>query len=236
MIAGENPPQPTSIEDVWQTAWRFAEADDRVIADLRIPRRLNPSQVTDSNFLRQCSWAIFGARRPYEVLKSRWPAMEKAFFYWDVSQVVEKSDLVKAQVLRILNSPRKVDGVLNIAKWLNRQGWPVVRAKLLDLINVYEHGNPVITNDLLKWLDQLPWIGRTLAAYIAKDLGVSSIKDDVRMRRLAGWLGYSGDATGVWKMALDMQVLSNEKINVIDTVLWNWVRTQQWLAQSTRRT
>ncbi len=235
MITGEDMPKPTSLEDVWQTAWWFAEADDRISADVRTARGLNPSQVTDSDFLRQCAWAIFGARRPYEVLKTRWPAIEKTFFYWDVGKVVAQSDSVKSQTLRVLNSPKKVDGVLKIAQWLNRQGWPAVRVKLLGLAKVDEQGNSLVTDGLLRWFDQLPWVGRTLAAYIAKDLGISSIKDDVWMRRLAGWLGYSPDATGVWKMALDIQVLSNEKINVIDTVLWNWARTQPWLAESTRR-
>lgn len=65
-----------------------------------------------------------------------------------------------------------------------------------------------------------------MRAYIAKDLGVSSIKDDVWMRRLAGWLGYSPNTAGIWKMAFDIQAFSKEKINVIDTVLWNWARTQ----------
>ena len=153
-----------------------------------------------------------------------------------MGQVVVQSDSVKAQFLRVLNSPKKVDGVIKIAKWLDRQGWPTIHTKLLSLVKVDERENPIVTEDLLKWFDQLPWVGPTLAAYIVKDLGVGSIKDDVWMRRLARWLGYSPDTTGVWKMALDIQVISNERINVIDTVLWNWARTQQWLAQSLRRT
>jgi len=232
MIANESLSKPASIEDVWQMAWQFVEANEQVSADIRMAQRLNPLEVTESDFLRQCAWAIFGARRRYEVLKSRWPDIERTFFHWDVSQVVAQADSVKAGVLRVLNSPRKADGVLKIAKWLNEQGWTVVRAKFLNLVNLDDHGNPVLTNELLEWLDRLPWVGRSLAAYIAKDLGVSSIKDDVWMRRLAGWLGYSPDTTGVWKMALDIQALTNEKINVIDTALWNWARTQQWLAQS----
>ena len=234
MAADNDRTKHTSIEHVWQTALRFAETDSEVLSDLEKARRLNPSQVTDSDFLRQCAWSILGARRRNEILKSRWLAIEKAFFYWDVSKIVAQSASVQAEVLRVLNSPRKVKGILDIAELLNRQ-WPRMRREFLDRINLDEHGNPVVTDDLLKWLDQLPWVGRTLAAYIAKDLGVSSIKDDVWMRRLAMWLGYSPDAAGVWKMALDMQLLSNEKINVIDTVLWNWARRQQWLAPSSRR-
>ena len=30
--------------------------------------------------------------------------------------------------------------------------------------------NYIVTDELLKWLDQLPWIGPILAAYIAKNL------------------------------------------------------------------
>lgn len=230
MLTGKNQQISKSLENVWQTAWRFTQADVQISADVRIARELNPSHISDSDFLRQCAWAIFGARRPYEVLKSRWPALERAFYHWEVSRVVAESDSVKFQVLKILNSPRKVEGILKIAKWLDKNGWTTIHTQFLDFIKVDEQGNPVISEDLLKWFDQLPWIGQTLAAYIAKDLGVGSIKDDIWMRRLAGWLGYTRDKIGVWKMALDVQVLNNEKINVIDTVLWNWARTQQWLS------
>lgn len=144
--------------------------------------------------------------------------------------LAKNSDSIKMRTLQVLNSPRKVDGVLRIAQWLNREGWTAVHTKFLGFLKVDEKGNFLVTDDALRWLDQLPWVGRTLAAYIAKDLGVGSIKDDVWMRRLAGWLGYSPNTAGVWEMALETQILSNEKINVIDTILWNWARTQRWLA------
>jgi hypothetical protein len=232
MIAGGDVPRSTCIREVWNKAWRFAENDERVSADVYRAQRLNPSQVTASDFLRQCAWAIFGARRRYEVLEKRWSAIERAFYYWNVRKVVEQSDSVRAQVLGVLNSPRKVDAVLEIAKWLTERTWPTIRAEFLSLVRVDQQGNPVATDDLLEWFDQLPWVGQTLAAYIAKDLGIGSIKDDLWMRRLAGWLGYSANTAGVWRMALDIQVLSEQKINVIDTVLWNWAKNQKRLAQT----
>lgn len=232
MITGRDISRPACIEDVWDRAWRFAEANERVSADVLRTQRLNPSEVTVSDFLRQCAWAIFGARRRYEVLEKRWPAIERAFCYWNVRKVVEQSDLVRIEVLRVLNSPRKVDAVLEIAEWLAERTWPAVHAEFLSLAGIDQQGNLVATNDLLEWFDQLPWIGHTLAAYIAKDLGIGSIKDDLWMRRLAGWLGYSPDTAGVWKMALDIQVLSEQKINVIDTVLWNWAKNQKWLVHT----
>lgn len=232
MIGGADIPTPACIEDVWDRAWRFADADERTSTDVLRAQRLNPSQVTASDFLRQCAWAIFGARRRYEVLEKRWPDLERAFCYWDIRKVVQQDTSVRPQVLRILNSPRRVAGVLEIAKWLDEKTWPAVRAEFLGRAGVDQQGNPSVTDDLLKWLDKLPWVGRTLAAYIAKDLGIGSIKDDLWMRRLASWLGYRADTAGVWRMASDIQTLSNQKINVIDTVLWNWAKDQKWLANS----
>jgi len=232
MIAGADIPTPACIEDVWGRAWRFAQADERVSKDVKRAQRLTPSQVSPSDFLCECAWAVLGARRHYEVLEKRWPAIEKAFCHWDVRKVVKQSASVRTKALQALNSPRKVDGVLKIARWLDEKTWPVVRAEFLSRVTADHQDTPAVTDDLLKWLDRLPWIGQTLAAYIAKNLGIGSIKDDVWMCRLADRLGYSPDAAGVWKMALDIQVFSKQRINVIDTVLWNWARNQKWLAQT----
>ena len=232
MIGSAGIRQPARIEDVWDRAWQFAQADERISADVMRAQRLDFGQVTASDFLRECAWAIFGARRRYEVLQKRWPGIERGFCYWNVRRIVEQSDSVRAEVLGVLNSPRRVDAVLEIAKWLNERTWPTIHAELLSLVRVDQQGNSVATDDLLDWLDRLPWIGRTLAAYIAKDLGIGSIKDDLWMLRLAGRLGYPANTAGVWRMAFDIQVLSEQKINVIDTVLWNWAKNQKWLAQT----
>jgi hypothetical protein len=80
MAADNDRTKHTSIEHVWQRALQFAVTDSEVLSDLEKARRLNPSQVTDSDFLRQCAWSILGARRRNEILKSRWLAIEKAFF------------------------------------------------------------------------------------------------------------------------------------------------------------
>jgi hypothetical protein len=229
MLDKNNITPPKTLEDIWERAWEFAKADQRITVDVEKARLTDPFRVTNSDFLRQCAWAIFGARRKYEVLEKRWPSIQEAFYHWDVPKVVINASLIKTQVIRILNTPRKVEGVLEIARWLDFRGWPAVHADLLNFIRIDEHGFLGVTDGLLEWLDQLPWIGRTLAAYIAKDLGFDSIKDDEWMRRLALWLGYSPNEIGVRQMALDMQTLNGERINVIDTVLWNWARTQEWL-------
>jgi len=166
-----------------------------------------------------------------EVLEKRWQQMEEALGHWNVAEIVYHRAAVRNEVLKILNSPRKVDAVLDIAAWLHEEGWDVVHSEILKRTAHDERGNIVVTPELLSWLDELPYVGTIMAAFVAKNLGISSIKDDVWMRRLAKWLGYTADANGVWAMAMRIQEITGEKLNVIDTVLWNWARKQNWLAE-----
>lgn len=220
---------PRNIEGVWKAAYQFAKQNPKIWADVMVAQERNPLEISDSDFLRECAWAIYGAGFKISVLDKMWPDIQKAFLYWDVSKIVEHCESVRMEVLQINGHKGKVNSIIKIAKWLNEQGWHTVHTKFLSLAIKDNQGNPVITDDLLNWLDQLPWIGQTLAAYVAKDLGVESIKPDRRICRLANWLGYSPDADGVWQMALDTQAISGKKINVIDTVLWNWASKQDWL-------
>ena len=66
-----------------------------------------------------------------------------------------------------------------------------------------------------------------LASFIAKNIGVGAIKPDIWMMRLNKHLGYSPDKSGIDAMALDFQSICGGKINVIDTVLWNWAMVPQ---------
>ena len=90
-----------------------------------------------------------------------------------------------------------------------------------------QNGFTVETPELIKYLDGLPFVGPVLASYIAKNMGVGAIKPDIFMIRLAKHLGYGCDKSGVDTMAGVFQKICGEKINVIDTVLWNWAKVPQ---------
>lgn len=232
MCTVEENAKPKTIEEVWTAALEFAQNDERVWADVERARALDPAQTSESDFLRECTWAIFGARFPYKALARRWPALEEAFCNWRVADIVAQRETVRADALKILNHKGKIDAVLEIAQWLNAQEWCAVHKQILGLCERDRRGDLVVTDDLIKWLDKRPYVGPTLAAYIAKDVGIGSVKDDKWMCRLAGHLGYIRNTTGVWRMARDVQVFADEKLNVIDTVLWNWAMKQEWLKES----
>lgn len=229
MICSKGCTRLTSLEGIWKKALQLAESDKKVSADIRKARALNPWHMTETDFLRQCARAVLGARRRYGALEKWWADMERVFFKWDIGRIVEEPESVKARALQVLNSPKRVDEVIEIARWLKEREWPAVHAELLGFIRKDKGGNPAVTKELIGWLDRVPGVGRALASSIARDLVIGRIRDDVWMCRLAGWLGYSADRSGVWQMSLEIQIISGEKISVIDVALRNWTKTQEWL-------
>ncbi len=223
---------PRTIEAVWAVAWQCAQNDERVWADVERARGLDPAQTSECDFMRECAWAIFGAAFDSETLAKLWPVLEEAFCNWCVADIVAQREIVRARALEVFNHEKKVDAVLEIAQWLYAQKWSDVRDTLLSLCERDRRGDLVVTDRLIRWLDERRYVGPTLAAYIAKDVGIGSVKDDRVMRRLAKYLGYSPDEAGVRRMARDVQSFVNEKLNVIDTVLWNWAMEQEWLKDS----
>lgn len=218
---------PKDLAQIWDAAYQHADQDERVTQDIARANGLDVTKVTSSDFLRECAWAIFGARYPFSALEKRWPDLQQVFLRWNVREVVAQAPEVEQQAVQIIGYRRKVKGVLANAARINTEGWPTVRSTLLRLLLRDEVGNPMESPELITYLDSFRWIGPTLASYIAKNLGVGSIKDDRWMLRLAKWLGYQPDKSGVWDMARDFQSLRGEKINVIDTVLWNWASVPQ---------
>ncbi|MDP2727678.1 MAG: hypothetical protein Q8P59_09055 [Dehalococcoidia bacterium] len=223
---------PRGLGTVWATALAHASRDERVSKDVQVARERDPASVTRTDFLRECAWAIFGGGVRFQTLMPKWPHLEKAFRQWDVERVMAEAADVRAEVLGIWNHRGKVEAVLAIASKVSGDGWSEVATRFVDGLESDVRGNLRLSRDLICYLDGFPWVGPTLAAYIAKNLGAASIKPDIWMRRLALWLGYQGDPVGVWQMALDIQALTGEKINVVDTVLWNWARVQPCLRQA----
>lgn len=235
MNTGGHNREPKNMKEVWTSAWQHAQRDKRIWDDVERARALDPEQASESDFLRECAWAIFGAGFSYVALAQLWPSLQEALVHFNVDDIMAQEKKVRADALRVLNHSRKVDAVLWIANWLHERDWSQVLNEMLSLCKKDMCGNLVVTKPLLDWLDELPWVGQTLAKYICKDIGIGAVKDDRVMRRLARFLGYTPDPDGVWKMALGVQTMVRkeysvcEKLNVIDTVLWNWARLQPWL-------
>ena len=216
-----------SLDEIWRLAYSHTMQNETITADVQRARTLDFKDITGPDFIKQCAWAIYGAAFSYRTLARYWDTLQEAYLHWDVHEITAQYGTVREIALRSINNSRKVNAILSIASDLEKRGWTEVKATLQGFISYDLRGNPVETPALIDHLDRLPNVGPVLATYIAKNIGLGAIKPDIWMMRLNEHLGYSPDKPGVNAMALDFQSICGEKINVIDTVLWNWAMVPQ---------
>ena len=120
-----------------------------------------------------------------------------------------------------------MDAVVNIPKRVKRERWPSVQTRFVEACQSTD-GHAA----LVQYLDDYPFIGPVVASYVAKNMGVPAIKADLWMLRLASHLGYPASDDRVRDMGLAFVRSTGEPLNVVDTVLWNWARSQPALAKN----
>ena len=215
------------LRQLLSLAWEHAMGCKRISSDVERARILDFNQITGEDFVRECAWAIYGAFFSYTTLDQKWCGLQKAYLHWDIPKMNAQHDLIIENASQIINRKDKAKAILTICGLVEQQGWADVKSRLEERLAYDQHGNPVETPELTKYLDELPFVGPVLASYIAKNMGVGAIKPDIFMTRLAKHLGYGCDKSGVDTMAGVFQKICGEKINVIDTVLWNWAKVPQ---------
>jgi len=216
-----------NLEEIWRLAYSHAMQDERITADVQRARTLEFKDITGPDFIRECAWAIYGAAFSYRTLARHWDALQEAYLHWDVHEIGAHYATVRETALRRINNSRKVNAILSIASDLEKRGWAEVKATLQSLLSYDQRGNPIATSALIDYLDRLPNVGPVLADFIIKNIGIDAIKADLFTRRLAKHLGYRCDKPGVDAMGSDFQAICGERINVIDTVAWNWAMVPQ---------
>ncbi len=73
--------------------------------------------------------------------------------------------------------------------------------------------------DMLDFLETLPWIGPITKYHLARNLGIDVAKPDRHLQRIAEHFGYSD----VQKMCRALSESTGERIGTIDLVLWRSV-------------
>jgi len=206
---------------LWARAIRAILANQNAIEDVLLQRKRNPSKVSDKDFFKECAWAIYVTRFQVKTVREKWPGLEAAFLHWDYKQICENTASVRAAALRVINSARKADAVIQTAQWMCQTGWPTISTQLLSGSKQDNHGNFVPASRLIEYLDRLPMIGETNAIFILKNLGYDVAKPDIWLSKLAAKFDYPGDKDGVQQFATDISQLVLEHISVVETVLWN---------------
>lgn len=208
---------------LWARAIRAILDNECAVKDVIMQRQRDPRKVQDKDFFRECAWAIYNIRAPYDAVIKIWPDIEKAFFYWNYQLVCQNIDEVRAAAtrIRIWNSVRKAEAVIKIAQWMCQTGWETIRKQLLNGLRQDHQGNFLPRGELIPYLDQRPMIGRTNAIFILKNVGYDVAKPDSHLTSQAPKFGYAPDEKGVQQFAADISQLVLERLSVVETVLWN---------------
>lgn len=207
---------------LWARAIRGILAARKPIEDILVQREREPSKVSDKDLFKECAWAIYNTRTPYDAVTKIWPDVEEAFLSWDYDLVCQSIDEVRtaATRIRIWNSVRKAEATMAIALWMHDNGWASIRKRLLDGLTQDEQGNFLPRHELIAYLDRLPMIGETNAIFILKNVGYDVAKPDIHLTSQAPKFGYAADEKGVQQFAADISQLVLERISAVDTVLW----------------
>jgi len=215
---------------LWARAIRAILANQKAIGEVLLQRDRDPRKVSEKDFFKECAWAIYVARFRVDTVRKKWPELEAAFLHWDYQQVCKNIASVRAAALRVINSARKADAVIQVAQWMCQTGWPTISERLLDGLTKDNQGNFVPDPQLITYLDRLPMIGETNAIFILKNMGYDLAKPDVLLTKLAPKFDYRGDKDGVQQFASDISQLVIERISVVEAVLWNAVSSKAELS------
>ena len=74
------------------------------------------------------------------------------------------------------------------------------------------------SNNKIDWLTTLPWIGPVTKYHLARNLDIDTVKPDRHLVRLTERFGYENPL----KMCEIIQKETNERLGVIDIVLWRY--------------
>ncbi len=219
MLAGNS--GCTELKSLYHKAWNSVVDDSQVMKDVNRARNLNPASISSSDFIREYAWTVFNSGMKMRVIRKKWPAIEKAFEYWDCQAIVQNESNVREESLRVFNHYKKVEAIIRTAQIVLEKGWATVKTGIFSSIIRAENGNLYPSKQFLLYIRKLPWMGTTNSRFLAKNCGFDLAKDDRRLRRLAEQYGYSADGDGVQSFIERVSKCVRERIFVVETVLWN---------------
>ena len=135
-------------------------------------------------------------------------------------------DFFREYVWTVLNAGMREQAALSIfEKYMKTMDTNVIRhdgkRKAIEhvLDNCEMYYNQLLNSDnKIEWFTTLPWIGNITKYHIARNLGIDAVKPDRHLVRLAEEFGYKNPL----KMCEAVQKETNERLGVIDVVLWRY--------------
>ncbi len=160
---------------------------------------------SESTFLRESAWVVLSSGFREETLRRRFPLVSAAFLDWEsASSIMSCRESCRSNALQAFANIRKMDAILEIVRRVTVEGIDAIRDGL-------KTGGT-------EFLQRFPFIGPVTACHLAKNLGMSIVKPDRHLARLATHTGY-GTAD---QMCRTIAGIVGDTLPVIDVVLWRY--------------
>ena len=161
--------------------------------------------ITESSFLREAAWVILSAGMREQVIRDKFPAISTAFRHWArAADIVLHQNQCRSRAMRLFGNKRKIDSIIRIAEEVSEKGFRIV----LELL--WQRGTD--------YLSGLPYMGPATSFHLAKNLGLSVVKPDRHLCRVAKMAGYCSPE----HMCKEIARIVGDKLAVIDLVIWRY--------------
>ena len=162
-------------------------------------------QVTEGAFLQEAAWVVLSAGFRESVVRGSFQSISKAFLDWESAvEIVDNLDDCEKRAIAVFGNRRKISAIGEIAKVVAENGIEHVKAK--------------IQRKGLKYLRELPFVGPVTSFHLAKNLGMSVVKPDRHLMRMAV---ASGHQTAL-EMCSRVAGAVGDSVAVVDLVLWRY--------------
>jgi len=167
--------------------------------------RIKLEAISESTFLREAAWVILSAGMREQVIRKKFPAISEAFKNWEKACfIVGHKDECRRQAMSVFGNERKIDSIIGIAEEINEDGFPMV-VRLLEQKGI-------------NYLQSLPFMGPATSFHLAKNIGLSAVKPDRHLCRVAEKTGYCCPEA----LCKEIAKIVGDELPVIDLVIWRY--------------
>jgi hypothetical protein len=208
MIAGQNirvhPLEPERLAELYLTAKEYVikagfadEIDWQEGTELR--------SLDEATFLREAAWVVLSTGFRETILRRRFGEISKAFLHWvSADLIIAEREACREAALESFCNRRKIDAIVEIVERVANLGIDEIREQIL--------------NRGKEFLEELPFIGPVTSCHLAKNLGISMVKPDRHLSRIATVVGYQSPD----QMCQVISEVIGDSSAVIDIVLWRY--------------
>lgn len=166
---------------------------------------LDFERTTETDFLREAAWVVLSSGFRESVVRTCFRGVSEAFMEWcsarDISRCREQCE---RRALETFGNRTKIRAIGDIVGRVAVDG--------------YERVKRGVRCGGLNWINGLPFMGPTTSFHFAKNIGMSVVKPDRHLVRIAERAGRESPLA----MCSEIAEIVGDRVSVVDLVFWRY--------------